>query len=242
MLDTIFQEAGLVDASGAPTTPANFGKAPEPDRDEAIDWDKLGMSDEAPKQAADPQPQERAQGNQGQGAEGEQPQPFQVEQQPRQQISPEQAATIGLSQIERQYNEAIQWGLSQLDAEGKPLFSLQELHQRFAPQRQALEAQLRADLLQHRMAPYAQRMVAEDIGKRYGVDPSEIAGEGSAEAMEAAAKHIARLSRDAKFQERRASGKDSVEGGRGMSAVASEAYEKLSPQQKIKYGLMRGDR
>ncbi len=233
---TILLDAGLIDTSGAPTSAPNFGAAPEVDRD-AIDWGQTGLE----SGSDDEQPQAKPEVKVEAEAQAQPAQTFNDKPAPTTTYTPQQAAAIGRQTIQQQVQEAIIHGLSLRDSEGKQMYSLEQLQQQFAPMYEQQMARLETDVLKHQMAPYAQRMVAEDIARQHGIDPKEILSETSVDAMQAAARHIARLNRDVNFQARKASGKDAVEGGKGMSSGVSEAYEKLSPQQKIAFGLRRGD-
>jgi hypothetical protein len=236
--NTILLEAGLIDTKGAPTSAPNFGAASEPDRD-VLDWGDTGLEDTRDSsviaEPATPATQVETPAAQPQA------QPFQDQPRQTQTYTPEQARAIGQQQLVGQVNEAIMAGLEMRDAEGKAVYTRAQLEQMFTPQLQADMRHLEVDVLQHQMAPYAKRMAADHIAKEHGIKADDLLSEPSVDAMQAAARTIARLQRDQKFEARKDSRADTVEGGRSISNTIPESFAKLSPAQKIKYGLMRGD-
>jgi hypothetical protein len=236
-MNSALLEAGLVDTTGAPTTAANFGTAPEPDRD-AISWGDTGLEEVGDQPKAEATVQTAAANSTSAPAPQGQ---FQDQPAPSTSYTPQQAFSLGQQQIVAQMNEAIMAGLEMRNADGQPLYTRAALEQHFAPILENQMTRLQNDLVKHQMAPYARRMAAEDIARQHKVDVKEIINEPSIDAMQAAARALARFQRDDNFKARASSGRDTVEGGGGMSGAISQAYEKLSPQQKIRYGLMRGD-
>jgi hypothetical protein len=233
-MDTIFQDAGLIDDAGKPTSAAVIENDPN---DESIFKD-LEFDNDPPKPEArvDPLPDANAD-NRASDNEAFDPNRSQA-----QSITPEQARAVGVQRIQQQIDEALIHGLSLRDDEGKAVYTREQLLEQFAPKARVMVQQLELAVAQHQMAPYARRASAEILAKEHGVKVDDIISEPTIERMETAAKTIAKYSRQDRFDSRRASGADAVEGGRGMSAAAAEAYESLSPTAKIAFGLRRGDR
>jgi hypothetical protein len=73
------------------------------------------------------------------------------------------------------------------------------------------------------------------------VNPDELVGEPSMEDMRQKARRLWTERRDGKFTARRAAGTDAVEGTAPSGVKLSQALEKLSPFDTIRYGLARGD-
>lgn len=106
------------------------------------------------------------------------------------------------------------------------------------------EARLEADRAV--LMPTAKTAVATDIAKKYSVggvkiESSELIDLATPEAMDAKAQALQQGRRDANFQNRRAGGRDRAESGAPAGASTSRLLEGLSPQQRISYGLRRGD-
>lgn len=229
-LDTIFQDAGLIDEAGKATSAPNNGAAPDAIDHESIFAD-MGLDDKPAAEAE--KPAAPAQENTG---------AFETEVPQYHQVDPDQMRAMAANRINNQMQEAMVYGLSMRNAEGQALYTRADLEAQFAPTRAVMLQQAETEVVKLQLAPYARRAAAEMLSKEHGVKIADIINEPNVESMQAAARILARTSRDTAFQGRKASGVDTAEGARGMSASASEAYEKLSPTQKIAFGLRRGDR
>ena len=94
------------------------------------------------------------------------------------------------------------------------------------------------------LLPAAKQEVASRIAKEFSagnakVDPAQLLGEPTVEAMKARAKTIQEFSRNQGFQGRAAKRVDRAESG-SVTGLDSRAIEGLSPSAKIKLGIIRG--
>jgi hypothetical protein len=90
-----------------------------------------------------------------------------------------------------------------------------------------------------------QRAAAEKIAKSVStkevqVKPEEIVGEPTVDAMQARARTLIETRRAVKFEGRKAAGADRAEGGASAGAISPEVLSKMSPEQKISYGIKHG--
>lgn len=242
ILDTAFADLGLVDPdSGKATTPPNWGKEPEADRDADI-----GIED---PESVVTRTAEEPKANQWDTDENPYKKQFDelvakgvVEPDP---IRAEYNAKV--RDLEQKANEAFIHFSSLKDAEGKPVYDPRALHAQIGVMLDGLIAQAKNEAYQAVMKPTAVRHVAEDIVKKVGggVTIDDIITLPDPQSMMAAAKAIAKRTngdRDSKFEARRASGVDNAESAKTLSRAVPQSYETLSPHQKIKYGILRGDR
>lgn len=86
----------------------------------------------------------------------------------------------------------------------------------------------------------AKKIAREVSTKEVKVTPEELVKEPTVEAMQARARVLIETRRTANFAARKASGADRVEGGAAPGAVSAEVMEKMSPSQKIAYGIKHG--
>lgn len=90
-----------------------------------------------------------------------------------------------------------------------------------------------------------QAAAAEKIAKQLSVggvkiDPKDLKDAPTMEVMLDRAQRMAADQRSGKFEARKAKGSNRVEGGAAPGAVSAEVIDKLSPQEKIAYGIRHG--
>lgn len=156
------------------------------------------------------------------------------------QADPGRQATEHLQSRTREIDTQAQGAFSQLVASGMPAEQAQFVVG--AARAAALsDAQMQADRLA--LLPAAKREVASRIAAEFSlpnskIDPGEILGEGSVEAMRARARTLQETRRSGAFQARRSSGVDRVERGAGPGTKID--YDNLSITDTIKLGILRG--
>lgn len=241
-------EAGLVDPSGNFTSEPNFGGPPEADGTfgaRPVDTGEAASNEgqEAPKTA-----------DQGQGAVTD-PGATAADRGPGAGIGPTTPERLGneadpirqrydttVSELDRMAEMAFITGRTIVDAEGKRLYTDEQLATKIGQELQTAKQQAYLSGVMERMQPVAKRAAAEQIAQEHGVTVDDIINETSPLAMQTRARTIAELKREGKFQERKTNGTDQAEGSRGFSSAIPEAIERMSPQQKMYLGFARGDR
>lgn len=120
----------------------------------------------------------------------------------------------------------------------------QRQQQRQQAQQQVLQAQQRAMQMQPKMEELGRMMAAQDMGKRHGVNPYELLNDKALttpEQMEAKAKELAKTVSDDKIANLEVQIQALKNGepfyDQGQAGSAGSAVEKMTAEEKIKYGL-----
>jgi hypothetical protein len=248
-------EAGLVDpSSGEFTSAPNFGAAyesEEPARQPLPEEKDAPESQPAEKQNPASVPQVQPGQSAPRGDPGTDPDNRGM---PSGQLVQADAAKLGeaddpirsrydqtVSTMRQQAQMAFMQGQQMVNEKGERVYSDEQLAQFLGSQLQNAEQQVYLHAVMERMQPVAKRAAAEKMAKDYGVEVDDIINEANPVAMETRAKTIADLTRQGRFEKRKAAGTDTAEGSRNFSNAIPEGIDKLSPQQKIYAGLARGD-
>jgi hypothetical protein len=86
----------------------------------------------------------------------------------------------------------------------------------------------------------AEKIVREMSTKEVKLKVEELVNEPTVEAMQTRARTLIEERRGRNFTERTARGADRAEGGSTTGAITAEVLDKLSPEQKIAYGIKHG--
>ena len=86
----------------------------------------------------------------------------------------------------------------------------------------------------------AERLAKELSTKEVKINPKDLEDAPTMEVMIDRAKSIVEGKRASRFTARKAAGTDRVEGGAAPGAVSAEVMDKMTPEQKIAYGIKHG--